>query len=135
MRTTALATTALLAGAALAGWLIRSTAAADPAADKPLVHVVLFDLKDDAPAAAAADLVRDAHQMLAEIPVVESVEAGRRAPAPREVHVKDYDVGLYLRLRGAADVSTYLEHPLHVGFAQKHGPNIKRVRVCDFYSE
>jgi hypothetical protein len=117
--------------AGLGGWALGSQAISQT----PLVHVVLFDLKDDAPASAAEALVADAHAMLAKIPVVSEVRAGRRAPGDRDVHVKDYDVGLYLHLKTASDVPAYLEHPLHVQFAEKHGATVERVRVCDFYDE
>ena len=119
----------------LCGWLIGATTGSEPKNEPALVHVVLFDLKDDATATAAEDLIRDVHKMLAEIPVVTAVHAGKRAPGDREVHVKDFDVAISLHLKSASDVQAYLDHPLHVRFAEKHGEVIERVRVCDFYDE
>ena len=71
------------------GWLARSGVGADEGEKKALVHVVLFELKDDAPKTAVAELVKDSHKMLAKIPVVNDLHIGRRTPASRDIHVKD----------------------------------------------
>jgi len=124
------------AGAVACGvWAVESTRGTETPVKSALMHVVLFNLKGDAPPQAADDLIRDAHQMLAKVPVVTAVHAGRRAPGDRDVHVKDFDVALSLRLKRAGDVQAYLDHPLHVEFAQKHGPDVERIRVVDFYDE
>ena len=117
------------------GWFIGATAGSESKSEPALVHVVLFDLKEDAPATAAEDLIRDVHEMLAEIPVITEVHAGKRAPGERAVHVKDFDVAISLHLKSASDVQAYLDHSLHVRFGKKHGGIIERVRVCDFYDE
>lgn len=124
-----------IAVAACGGWMIGSTTGSEPKGDLPLVHVVLFNFKDEASASAREELVRDAHAMLGEIPVVAAVRCGRRTPGDREVHVKDYDVAMSLYLEKASDIQAYLDHPLHVAFAEKHGERIAKIRVCDFYDE
>jgi hypothetical protein len=87
--------------------------------DAPLVHVVLFDLTEGATADDARALADDSRRLLRDIPGVESVWAGPKAVADRDVHVKDYDVALCVRLRSLADLKAYAMHPQHRELVEK----------------
>ncbi len=126
---------ALLLVGALAGVLLHRKATAVPAKPKGVVHVVFFKLKSDAPKDAADTLINEAHRLLSKVPVVRDVKAGRRAPGDRPIHIRDYDVGLYVYFDRLEDIQTYLDHPLHVQYAEKAGKLVETVRVADFYSE
>jgi hypothetical protein len=102
----------------------------------PFVHVVIFHLKPDAAADAAEGLIADAHEMLAKIPTVREVCAGK--PAPKTGIAKsDYQVGLLVRFDDIEGLKTYDKHPLHVGYVKKHGKNIQldKIAVFDFIDQ
>lgn len=114
------------------------SAADDPAAEDAgsaaLVHVVLFDLKETAPADEAEMLVEDGHKLLAEVPTVRRVYTGPPASEASST-VKDYDVGLYCEFDDEAGLATYIAHPLHIQYVQKHRQHWANVRVIDFTSK
>lgn len=114
------------AGAAIA---VRAQA---PAAAPPLVHVVLFDLAPDATAGEARALADDSHRLLRDIPGVEAVWAGPKAMDDRDVHVKDYDVALSVRLRSLDDLKGYAAHPRHRELVERWRGRATW-RVVDFY--
>jgi len=126
IRTTLLCLSAA-AGAALA---VRAQSPAPPAA--PVVHVVLFDLTAADPADHARALADDARRLLRDIPGVESVWAGPKAVDDRDVHVKDYEVALCVRLRSLADLKAYGPHPQHRELVDKWKGRATW-RVIDFY--
>ena len=135
MRTWAIVSGVLFTVGALAicGW--SRSGAAEAAKDAPVLHVVLFQFKPDASAGDASALIADSHRLLKQIPVVEDLHVGRKALDQREVHIKDYDVALYIKFKKAADVQIYSDHPKHVEFANKYRPKTASIRVADFYSE
>jgi hypothetical protein len=110
-------------------------------ADKPAapyVHTVIFHLKKDAPKEAAAELIADCHQMLARIPTVRALRAGRPAEnASPGVAKKDYAVGLMILFDNYDGLQTYLDHALHVQFVEKHGKNLdmEKLQVYDFSNQ
>lgn len=106
-----------------------------PAGTSPVVHVVLIALRADAPAGAAAELIADSKALLAQIEGVQDVRAGRRAAAERDVHVKDYDVALSVRLARIEDLEAYARHPRHVELLARHRARIANLRVIDFFAE
>lgn len=106
-----------------------------PAAGKsaPLVHMVIVYLKKDAPKDEASIIIKEAYEQLAKIPTVRKLEAG--VPAKNgspQFGVKDYQVGLLLLFDNEADLKTYIEHPIHVKYLEKHGKHCEKVLVYDF---
>ena len=97
----------------------QAPAAAPVAADASLVHVVLFRLNEGETPDATRALADDSKRLLKDIPGVESVWAGPKAVADRDVHVKDYDVALCVRLRTVADLKAYATHPQHRELVEK----------------
>ena len=99
----------------------------------PFVHSVIFYLKKDAPENEIDALIADAHQMLAKIPTVRDLHAGRPADKPTPgVAVKDYQVGLLVLFDDAEGLHTYLEHPVHKDYVTKHERHLDKVLVYDF---
>jgi hypothetical protein len=125
LRTTVLSLSAA-AGAALA---VRAQSPAPPA---PIVHVVLFDLAEGATADDARALADDSRRLLRGIPGVESVWVGPKAVDDRDVHVRDYDVALAVRLRSLADLKAYGPHPQHRELVEKWKGRATW-RVIDFH--
>jgi hypothetical protein len=98
----------------------------------PVVHTVIFYLKPDAPPEAADAIVADCHEMLAKVPTVRMLKAGRAADASPTK--KGFGVGLVIFFDDAEGLKTYTAHPLHRGFVAKHLKNIEtsKLGVYDF---
>ena len=101
----------------------------------PFVHTVIFYLKKDAPASEADGIIADTQRLLAKIPTVREIRAGRPAEKGSAVVVKDYQVGLLVLFDDAEGMQTYLDHPLHKEFVTGHEKNFEKVVVYDFVSK
>jgi hypothetical protein len=106
------------------------------AASPPFAHSVIFYLKKDAPKDAANKMIADSHTLLAKIPSVKGVWAGRPAKeSTPKVGITDYQVGLLVLFDNAAGLKTYLEHELHTEYVNRHEKHIERVLVYDFLNQ
>jgi hypothetical protein len=105
-------------------------------ADAPYVHCVIFYLKKDAPKDTAKALIADAHEILAKIPTVRSIKIGLPAEkATPKFAVNDYQVGLLVLVDNFDGLKTYLEHPLHLKYVEKHEKHLEKVLVYDFINQ
>jgi hypothetical protein len=111
----------------------------EPPAGKvpPYVHVVIFQLKKEAPAGEADALIRDSHAMLAKIPSVRRLWVGRPADKATPVAQKEYEVGVLVLFDNHEGLKSYLDHSLHVNFLRKHAQfwDEKKLRVYDFMNQ
>lgn len=97
------------------------------------VHTVIFFLKKDAPKDQAKEMIADAHALLGKIPVVRGVKSGPPSPnSTPKVAVTDYSVGLLVLFDDAAGLKTYIDHPLHLKYVEKHLKHVDKVMVYDF---
>jgi len=69
---------------------------------------------------------------LRSIPGVLTVEAGMKVRDDRPVHIRDYEVGILVRLQDSAVIDPYGAHPLHQSFLQEFQPLFAQVKVIDF---
>jgi len=107
--------------------------AADKADKANYVHAVVFYLKKDAPKGEADALIADAHELLEKIPTVRSLKIGLPAEkSTPKVSVKDYQVGLLCTFEDYDGLKTYLDHPQHLKYVEKHEKNLEKVLVYDF---
>ena len=95
-------------------------------------HVVLFWLKKDSPADARRQLEDDCRSLLAKIPTIKFIDAGRAAMTPREVVDNSYDVGLVTVFADKDGHDTYQSHELHLQFIARNKPHFERIQVYDF---
>lgn len=95
-------------------------------------HVVLFWLKKDSPAHAAQQLEDDCRELLAKIPTIRFIDAGRPAMTPREVVDNSYDVGLVTVFADKDGHDVYQTHELHLQFIARNKPHFERIQVYDF---
>lgn len=96
------------------------------------VHVVLFWLKEDAPANAQEQLKNDCRKLLGSIPGLKCFDVGKPAMTPRDVVDNSYAVGLLTAFENAAGHDAYQVHPQHLKFIERNKANWKRVQVYDF---
>lgn len=95
-------------------------------------HVVLFWLKPDAPPHAKQQLLDDCRLLLAQIPTLKFIDAGRPAMTPRDVVDNSYDAGLVTVFEDREGHDLYQAHELHLQFIARNKPNFDRIRVYDF---
>jgi hypothetical protein len=106
-----------------------------PATEAPYVHVVIFTMKKDAPADAVEKAVADCHDLLAKIPSVRSLRAGRPADkGTPDLAKKNYDFALVILVDDFAGLEAYLKHESHLKFVEKHGRHfdMEKLQVFDF---
>ncbi len=101
----------------------------------PVLHVVLFAWNPGMSPADESQFLEDSRRLLAGIPGVQEVRGGRKAADQRDVHVKDYDVAVSVRLRSLADLPPYAADARHVELLAKWKGRILRSRVVDFFAE
>jgi hypothetical protein len=127
--------TALFLLVALAGAAAAKKKKADRPASAPYVHVVIFRLKKDAPSDAVEKVIAGCHRLLAKIPSVRGVKAGRPAKqGTPELARKDYDLALLVLVEDYAGLKAYLEDPLHLKFVDTYGKwfDMEKLQVFDF---
>ena len=120
--------------AVLAAPALSQAPAPAPPSEPDVLHVVLFALEPGAKPEDAAELIADSRRLLPQVPGVEGVWAGRKAKDDRDVHVKDYEVGVLVRVRGLTDLASYAAHPKHRELVEKWRGRA-HWKVIDFYAE
>ncbi|HLN28478.1 MAG TPA: Dabb family protein [Gemmataceae bacterium] len=99
----------------------------------PYVHVVVFYLNKDAPKEEADALVADAHELLQGIPTVRELRAGKPADmASPGLSKKDYAAALCVLFDDADGLNTYLKHPMHLKYVEKHMKHVDREKLLVF---
>jgi hypothetical protein len=129
-----------VAGCLLAGAVVHSAAEKKDEAPKkakaPYVHTVLFTMKKDAPKEAESELVADCHEMLAKVPSVRELRAGRPAEkGTPSLAKKDFSVALTVCFDDYDGLMAYDKHELHQKFVKKHLPNIQIDKLLVYDSE
>jgi hypothetical protein len=98
-------------------------------------HVVLFDLKDDVTPEQVEECITVGKALLSQIPGVLEVTLGKKAQDHRKIHVKDYDLGLYVKWENIETGKVYGPHILHQTLIKLFKPQWAGVRVIDFYGD
>ena len=126
----------------LLGMMVMAIGCADPEVVREkstaYAHVVVFRMKTDAPKDAVDKAIADCHEMLAKIPSVHGVRAGRpAAKGTPDVPKMEYDFALLVLVENADGLEAYLKHPLHLEYVKKHGPNfnMEKLQVFDFLDQ
>ena len=106
-----------------------------PRKPAPFVHTVIFSLKKDAPANEADSVIADTQKLLAKIPSVREIRAGKPAEKASARAAKDYQVGLLVIFDDVDGLHAYIDHPLHKEFVANHEKNFEKVVVYDFLGQ
>jgi hypothetical protein len=113
-------------------------AKSDKKGHAPYAHVVVFRMKEGAPKDAVENAIADCRELLAKVPSVRSVRAGRpAAKGTPDVPKMEYDFALLVLFDDADGLKTYIDHPLHRKFVAKHGPHFDRekLQIFDFLDQ
>ena len=102
---------------------------------KPLHHIVLFALQESISAQDQAKIVTTGKTLLSAIPGVVEVQLGDKARENRKVHIKNYDLALYVQFESNADLDVYSPHENHQEFIKILSPMLEEngLKVIDFY--
>ncbi|MGB2924313.1 MAG: Dabb family protein, partial [Limnothrix sp.] len=73
-------------------------------------HIVLFELAVTTTGVDAQTIIDDGVALLSEIPGVLEVDLGLKARQDREIHIKNYQLGLYVKLKSNDDLDVYSPH-------------------------
>ena len=101
----------------------------------PFAHVVIFHFKSGVDKKAADEFIADAHKMLGKIPAVKSLWCGKPSEkAKGNTGAQEFEIGLICTHENEAGLKQYLEHALHVEFANKWVPKLDmaKLKVFDF---
>ena len=98
-------------------------------------HVVLFDLKDDVTPEQIEEFVTVGEALLSQIPGVQDVSINKKAREDRDIHIKDYDIALYVRWENNEAGNVYGPHPLHQTLLKLYKSQWAGVKVIDFYGK
>ncbi len=118
--TMALVTTILFSASAFAG-------------EANVHHVVLLDLKDDVTPEQVEEFITVGEALISQIPGVLEVSINKKARDDKDFHIKDYDVGLYVKWENIETGKVYMPHILHQTFLKLYGPLVAGMKVIDFY--
>jgi hypothetical protein len=98
-------------------------------------HVVLFDMKDDVTPEQVEEMTTVCKALLSQIPGVLEVSFGKKAQEDRPIHVKDYDLGLYVKWENIETSKVYGPHILHQTCLKLYSPIWTSLKVIDFYGD
>lgn len=101
--------------------------------DKSIHHVVLFELAKTTTIVETQTIINDGIELLSEIPGVLKVDLGLKARQDRDVHIKNYQLALYVHLENEAALDGYSPHANHLEFLDRHKTKWTEVQVVDFY--
>ena len=104
-------------------------------AQQPIHHIVLLRLKSTATEEDLPPIIAAGEELLTQIPGVLEVELGTKARDEREVHFKDYDLGIYVKMSQVSDLDVYGPHEKHLAFIAQASPKLDLMQVLDFYGE
>ncbi|UCE56565.1 MAG: Dabb family protein [Desulfobacterales bacterium] len=96
-------------------------------------HVVLFDLKDDVTPEQIEEFIIVGEALLSKIPGVQEVSINKKAREDRGIHIKDYDVALYVRWENNEAGNVYGPHTLHQTLLKLYKQQWAGVKIIDFY--
>ena len=96
-------------------------------------HVVLCDLKDDVTPEQVEEMITVGKALLSQIPGVLEVSFGKKALDNRDIHIKDYDVGLHVKWENIETGKVYGPHIMHKSFLKLYMPLIAGFKIIDFY--
>jgi len=80
-------------------------------------------------------VIADTQKLLAKIPSVREIRAGKPAEKASARAAKDYQVGLLVLFDDVDGLHAYTDHPLHKEFVAYHEKNFEKVVVYDFLAQ
>jgi hypothetical protein len=79
------------------------------------------------------EMITVGRALLSKIPGVLEVSFGKKAREDRPVHIKDYDLTVYVRWENNETGNVFGPRILHQTLLKLYGPLVTRLRIIDFY--
>ncbi|NIO07352.1 MAG: Dabb family protein [Deltaproteobacteria bacterium] len=96
-------------------------------------HLVLVDLKDDVTPEQVEEFITVSKALLLQIPGVLEASIGKKALENRDIHIKDYDVALYVKWENIETGKVYGSHILHQTLLKLYKSLFAGLKIIDFY--
>jgi hypothetical protein len=96
-------------------------------------HVVLFKLKDGVTPKQVEEMITVGKALFSKIPGVLEVSFDKKAREDQAIHIKDYDVALYVKWETNETGNVYNPHLLHQTWIKLYKDLWAGVRIIDFY--
>jgi hypothetical protein len=103
------------------------------ASGPPVFHIGLIDLKEGVTPEQIEECIIVTQALISKIPGVLEVSINKKAIDDRDIHIKDYDVGLFVKWENLETGKVYGPHILHKTWYKLHKPLIESIKVIDFY--
>lgn len=103
------------------------------ASGPPVFHIGLIDLKEGVTPEQIEECIIVTQALISKIPGVLEVSINKKAIDDRDIHIKDYDVGLCVKWENLETGKVYGPHILHKTWYKLHKPLIESIKVIDFY--
>lgn len=107
--------------------------AAEPAPDRVLRHVVLFQFKDSSTPADIETIVTAFRGLPEKVPQIKDFEWG--TDMSPEGLAQGFTHCFLVTFASEADRDAYLPHPAHQAFVSVVGPHVEKVCVVDFWGQ
>ncbi len=103
-------------------------------AGEPVVHhIALIKLKDGVTPQQVEEMITVGKALLSKIPGVLEVTIGKKARDDRPMHIKDYDLAVYVRWENNETGNVFGPHILHQTTLKLFTPLWDYYKVIDFY--
>jgi hypothetical protein len=93
----------------------------------------LIDLKEGVTPEQIEDCITVSKALISNIPGVLEVSINKKALDNREIHIKDYDLGVVVKWENIETGKVYGPHILHQTWYKLHKPLIESIKLMDFY--
>ena len=103
------------------------------AAGPPVYHIALLRLKDGVTPEQVEALITVSQALISKIPGVLEVGMNKKAIDDRDIHIKDYDIGVCVKWENIETGKVYGPHILHKTWYKLHKDLFESIRVIDFY--
>lgn len=99
----------------------------------PVFHIALIDLKEGVTPQQIEDFITVSQALISNIPGVLEVSINKKALDNRDIHIKDYDLGVVVKWENIETGKVYGPHILHQTWYKLHKPLIESIKLMDFY--
>ena len=99
----------------------------------PVFHIGLINLKEGVTPEQIEECIIVTQALISKIPGVLEVSVNKKAIDDRDIHIKEYDVGLLVKWENIETGKVYGPHILHQTLLKLYKPLFAGLKIIDFY--